>query len=186
MGCTAVEIYREIRRELGDERAGALVQLHGRHIVCKAGCHDCCTNLSVYPVEFYAILEDLRAAGLSGVAFDGGAECGFLKQGLCSIYAVRPMICRTHGLPIAFADLQGDEAVMSVSFCPKNFAQTSEEELAFGPESTLDLDDLNVRLYEANLQFLEEHPELGLDPSTRISLGDLAAQLSSTPDHPKG
>lgn len=152
-------------------------QLHCAHLKCQRGCHDCCTNLSVFPVEFYAILEELRAAGVTQISFDESAACGFLKDGLCTIYAARPMICRTHGLPIAFVNMDAEEPEMSVSFCPKNFSEA--EDVEFGEESTLNIDELNLRLCEANLQFVEEHAEYGLQPDTRIALAELKTRLAA-------
>lgn len=170
----ATDVYRELRASIG-QNASALEQLHCTHLACKPGCHDCCTNLTVFPVEFYAILEDLRAAGVTRVDFDGSAACGFLDNGMCRIYRVRPMICRTHGLPIAFLNTASDEPEMSVSFCPKNFIEA--DDISFGPDGTLDLDDLNYRLYEANVQFIEENPQLGHSPGDRIPLRELATHL---------
>ncbi|HOL89027.1 MAG TPA: YkgJ family cysteine cluster protein, partial [Anaerohalosphaeraceae bacterium] len=125
----AVEDYRRLREE-ADAIAARLTEVHGSQIVCRAGCTDCCQNLSVWPVEFYAVLEDLRAAGCSHLVFDESASCGFLKDGLCQIYPFRPLICRTHGLPIAF---EIETAEIAVSFCPKNFQDWEQKGLTFGP-----------------------------------------------------
>ena len=174
---TALERYRELRQEIAG-RAGGLETTYGEYLTCKPGCHQCCVNLSVFPVEFYTILEDLRqAAPLVDLKLDAQARCAFLMQGLCGIYASRPMICRTHGLPVAFLNMDSEEPEMSVSFCPLNFIEADEDGLSFGPQSTIDIDDLNMKLYAANLQFLREHPELGLGPSDRIELRELAGRL---------
>ncbi len=171
----ATDTYRELRESVGQE-AGALEQLHCVHLACKPGCHDCCTNLSVFPVEFHAILEDLQASGVKGLSFDPSAKCGFLDgEGLCKIYRFRPMICRTHGLPIAFLNSDADEPEMSVSFCPLNFLDA--DEISFGPDSTINIDDLNYRLYEANVQFIEENPQLGYELDGRVALVELVKRL---------
>ena len=127
-------------------------------------------------MEFHAILGELRHAGVTQVDFDTTAACGFLRDGLCTIYAARPMICRTHGLPIAFVNMDADKPEMSVSFCPRNF--TAGAEVQFDDASTLNIDELNLRLYEANLQFIEEHPEEHLEPDTRIPLAELGRYLA--------
>lgn len=173
---TALERYRELRRDVNG-LAGGLETLHCKHLACKPGCHQCCVNLTVFPVEFYAILEDLQRLSTGALKLDDQASCAFLKDGLCTIYAVRPMICRTHGLPVAFLNMDAEEPEMNVSFCPLNFTEADEDAMSFGPDSTLDLDDLNMKLYEANLQFLQEHPELGLGPSDRIDLRELAKRM---------
>jgi hypothetical protein len=38
----------------------------------------------------------------------------------CAIYAARPLICRSHGLPIRFAP-EGRRALPLVDVCPRNF-----------------------------------------------------------------
>lgn len=174
---SGVDQYRELRRET-DTRTGALETLHCQHLTCKPGCHQCCVNLTVFPVEFHAILEDLcKLVPLPVLQGNPQASCAFLKQGLCSIYACRPMICRTHGLPVAFLNMDGEAPEMNVSFCPLNFVDADEDELSFGPDNSLDIDDLNMKLYEVNLQFLQEHPELGYGPSDRIDLRELITRL---------
>lgn len=181
---SSLERYRELRREM-DTRTGALEMLHCQQLTCKPGCHQCCVNLTVFPVEFHAILEDLRQlTPVPVLELDQEAKCAFLKQGLCSIYASRPMICRTHGLPVAFLNIDGEAPEMSVSFCPLNFIDADEDVLSFGPDNSLDIDDLNMKLYEVNLQFLQEHPELSYGPSDRIDLRELATRLRLVPQAP--
>src|SRR5437764_8097636 len=122
----AVDQYRALRDRI-DRAAGRLVDMHCKHLACRPGCHDCCTDLTVSPVEYASILNDLRAAGVTAdtLPFDPAAACAFLSDGLCMLYRLRPLICRTHGLPIAFLNEQedgpdgSDGPVMSVSFCPK-------------------------------------------------------------------
>lgn len=174
---TSIEQYRALRREI-DVRTGELEQMHARHLTCKPGCHQCCVNLSVFPVEFYAILEEMRRlVPAVELTLDPNASCAFLKQGCCRIYACRPMICRTHGLPVAFLNADTEEPEMSVSFCPLNFVDAEEDELSFGPDNSLNIDELNMRLYAANAQFLQEHPELRFGPSDRIDLRELVVRL---------
>jgi uncharacterized protein len=174
---TAVELYRELRRKT-DMRAKELEMLHGSHLTCRRGCSQCCVNLTVFPVEFHAILEELRhLVPAVEMQLYSKATCALLAQGLCTIYASRPMICRTHGLPVAFLNMEGEEPEMSVSFCPLNFIDADEDLLSFGESNVIDIDELNMELYRANLQFLQEHPELGFEPSDRIDLRELAVQL---------
>jgi hypothetical protein len=58
----ATDQYRRVRHRT-DGRGGRLTELHCAHLACRPGCHDCCTDFGVRPVEYAAILEDLRAAG---------------------------------------------------------------------------------------------------------------------------
>lgn len=152
-----IEAYRQLRQRT-DGAGGQLTSMHCKHITCKAGCHDCCTDFSVSAVEYAAILDEMRRAGISvdDLPYDPAAACAFLKEGLCAIYRFRPLICRTHGLPVAFVDEEAEAPGMSVSFCPKNFTSATEQELDFGPDNTMDLDELNGELGEINFRFLAE------------------------------
>ena len=149
-----------------------LEAIHGTQIICRKGCQDCCRNLTVWPVEFYAIVEELKTAGHRRLEFDSEAPCGFLKEGLCQIYPVRPLICRTHGLPVVFRNEQKEPPEMSVSFCEKNFTDWARDGICFGPENTLNIDDLNQELCRIHMAFLDESEEK-LEPHIRIELKDL-------------
>lgn len=77
----------------------------GDRLVCRQGCHDCCADdLTVLEIEAELIkhhhgelLQDGSAGPLGGCAFLDG-------QGSCRIYAHRPYICRTQGLPLRWFD----------------------------------------------------------------------------------
>lgn len=170
---TATDRYRDLRSRV-DRMADDLAQLHGARLVCRPGCAGCCVNLTVFPVEYAAILEDLRAAGAKGLQLDPSAACAFLKDNLCQIYPHRPIICRTHGLPIAFTNSDLAEPEISVSFCPLNFASLDLDEYQFGAESTLDLDAVNAELAWINAEYEPGHEA---EPPRRIALTQLADDL---------
>lgn len=105
---------------------------HGPAITCHAGCADCCQRrFSVTGIEAAVIREGLGALSparreeLARRAEDGaGVACPALDpDGRCAIYAVRPVICRTHGLPIRFpAQGEGERRSLPViDACPRNF-----------------------------------------------------------------
>jgi Fe-S-cluster containining protein len=176
----AILQYRELRQR-SDQRVERLLACHASHLTCRPGCFGCCANLSVLPVEYYSILDELRQAGLTQLAFDETAYCGFLSDGVCRIYAFRPLICRTHGLPVAFLNENLAPPQINVSYCPLNFLDISIEDLFFAPENTLDLDELNDALYQANVEFLRQRPELCLSTTDRIPLRQLVADLPAAP-----
>jgi Fe-S-cluster containining protein len=103
-------------------------------VTCHAGCDDCCQRrFSVTPLEAQAIALAVRAmpplereALRGAVAASSGPACVALVGGRCAFYAVRPIVCRTHGLPIRFAPAAPralpmvDEA-SSIDACPRNF-----------------------------------------------------------------
>jgi len=73
--------------------------------------------------------------------------CIFLDKGLCTIYPVRPLICRTHGYPIV---VQTDGEV-HVDHCPQNF-----QHAVLKREYLIDIDHLNTMLFSINAIFLKE------------------------------
>jgi Fe-S-cluster containining protein len=164
--------YRRLRDQV-DQLVGRLETIHRDAIQCKQGCTHCCVNLTVWPVEFFAIAEDLGAAGIKPV-FDPTAACGFLKDGLCQIYAFRPIICRTHGLPLVYLDDEQDEPAYGVTFCEKNFQEADDS--AFGPDNTLDMDAVNQALAHLQAAFVETPQTLSFarDANGRIALKLLA------------
>ncbi len=104
-------------------------------ITCHAGCDDCChRRFSVTAIEAEVITEAIAALpveareALARRARDADpAVCAALTEGgRCGIYAARPMICRTHGLPIRFAPsgtgAERPRSLPVVDACPRNFS----------------------------------------------------------------
>lgn len=146
---------------------------------CAKGCSACChVDLSVMPVEADHIRAYLQSAAppvrhASEPAPHGALDdhprfqalagpnpCAFLnRDGLCAIYAARPLICRSHGIPIKV-----DE---KVDACPLN------EGVEAAP---LNLSVLNTLLVAVNARYAEVK---GLPPAqaqARIPLRELAAE----------
>lgn len=165
-----IKQYRQLRDQV-DQKAAELESCHRDQIACQKGCCGCCQNLTVWPVEFYSILDEMKAQDWPMPEFNEQAVCGFLKEGLCTIYPFRPMICRTHGLPLVYWHDEIDPPGWGVMFCEKNF--TDADDIAFGPDNTLNMDEINEKLARANVAFVEQHPELNLTPETRIELRQL-------------
>lgn len=87
-------------------------------LTCSRGCSDCCQDdLTVFPVE----ADRIRAeAGdlLAEAAPAPAGRCAFLDDnGACRIYACRPYVCRTQGLPLAWETGPGE---MARDLCPLN------------------------------------------------------------------
>lgn len=168
----AIERYYEFRA-VTDINCARLEKIHKNQIVCKKGCSSCCVNISLFPVEFEAIKAEMTRDGfdMSEVVFDENAMCGFLKDDLCQIYKYRPVICRTHGLPIAFLnDDDPEEIFKEVSFCDLNFNNFDDNDdddgIIFNDDNTLDLDELNTVFFRINHEFCG-------DLRKRIPLKDL-------------
>lgn len=77
---------------------------HGERLQCARGCSACCVDdLSVFAVEAARIRAE-AAAVLTAPPGPTGA-CAFLdEEGGCRIYAARPYVCRTQGLPLRWID----------------------------------------------------------------------------------
>lgn len=168
----AIEAYRHLCRQV-DDRIARLEAMHRGHLACRAGCCDCCVNLTVFSVELYAIASQLAESGTKKMQFDPRVSCGWLEDGLCRIYAVRPIICRTHGLPVTVPQQDGSEQ-KEVSFCPLNFTRIDPEAYLFGPDNTLDLADLNERLCRINADFLDAFQRQGVELPVRIEMARLS------------
>ena len=67
--------------------------------MCAEGCHECCQNFGVpsrTPIEDERINDYLRKNEMMpGKAHHG--TCPYLNETGCSIYPVRPLICRLYG-----------------------------------------------------------------------------------------
>ncbi|MEZ4461707.1 MAG: YkgJ family cysteine cluster protein [bacterium] len=112
-------VHRAIQK-LADEKAG----MHGDRLQCKRGCSACCMDgLTVFEVEADRILADFDGVDLGAPSLNG---CVFLgEQGECRIYASRPYVCRTQGLPLRWFD---DEAQP-----PTEYRDICELNLVLGP-----------------------------------------------------
>ncbi len=116
---------------------------------CREGCSDCCRHIAVFPVEaafLAASLKSLPAEAAAPIRLRARAasregECPLLQEGRCLLYASRPLICRTHGLPLL---VDGKEK--GVDYCPKNFAGIT----SFPAPLVLRLDLLNTTLAAIN------------------------------------
>jgi uncharacterized protein len=82
-----------------------LVVFHGERLRCERGCSSCCVDdLSVFEVEAHQIR--IHHATLLELELPHAAgACAFLdRNGACRIYAERPYVCRTQGLPLRWID----------------------------------------------------------------------------------
>ena len=115
---------------------------------CRSGCHDCChVRLTVTRVEAAAICDAIstwpaekRAALAANVAAAPADRCAALDPaGRCTIYAVRPIVCRSHGVPIR---MRG--ALPVIQACFRNF--TARGPAAADPDCILDQETISALL----------------------------------------
>lgn len=139
-------------------------------IACRRGCAGCCQHISVFPVEARAMatalanLPNTDAEHIRDRARGAGADapCPLLEDGICLLYAARPLICRTHGLPV----LTRQAGAPSVDFCPENFRGIA----TLPGNAVLDLDRLNETLAAINALFIAEVRNEGTTPPERLTI----------------
>lgn len=162
--------YKEIRDSI-DEVSHKLSNKHKSYIQCKKGCDLCCMDYSILPIEFKYIEDKLRRANFKPEqpsSESGSGNCIFLKNHICTIYEHRPVICRTHGLPLLYTN---DDFEWELSTCELNFRQFDYEN--FTPDNTFPQDTFNSKLFMLNKQFISEsndsaNTEFDLFPIKRL------------------
>ena len=150
--------YRSLIAEVDNLTADLSIRLQ-RYINCGPGCSSCCRAFSVLPLEA-ALIAEQRGRSRPPAATEDG--CPLLAEQRCTIYACRPLICRTQGLAIGYIDEANKQ--IDVSACPLNFS----EEHRFDYDDLLLIDPFNDRLAELNAGYCEA---AGLDPLRRLALG---------------
>lgn len=153
-----LENYRQLTARV-DALCSGIVAALGEQITCTEGCSSCCTAITVFPVEAAAMREALKniphqqaeeiLRHISKHADD--ERCPLLSHHRCLLYEARPIICRTHGLPIVYTmDKQSNS-----DCCPFNLTETE----SLSGSSVIDLDKLNTLLVAVNSIYLS-HAEI--------------------------
>ena len=154
---------------------------HAAQMACMAGCSACCGHaLTLSPVEaesvrlFVAALPpDVRT--VLATRSRRTSPCPALDDnGRCAIYAARPLICRTQGLPMrlgknALPVLQvGAADADGLSVCPLNFDGVRLGSIE--GESILRVETLDTTLAVVNAR------AVGIERAVeRLPIGDLLA-----------
>lgn len=134
---------------------------HSNNMSCRLGCSKCCyVDLTIFQAEAYRIIEwvnflsiedkqnllqEFKKSEMPEQKNTSGKlnkPCSFLREEKCSIYEVRPTICRTQGLPLQYKiSDEKNQIQLAVDHCPLNFKEESSL-----PEKAewLDLDRLNA------------------------------------------
>ena len=160
--------YLALRERL-DQFARRVTEGFASDLACRAGCDSCCRHLTLFPVEAYAVLAALHGLPaeqqvlIRERARQATPECcPLLLDGLCQLYVARPLICRTHGLPLLVVTAD----TKTVDYCPQNFAGIS----SLPGWAVLDLEQMNAALTAINALFIREaHGEV---EDRRLSLAE--------------
>jgi len=135
---------------------------HADQFACKAGCSSCCqTDRTVSDVEYAALQSALGALPpTQRAALGKGKGCTLLVDNRCALYAERPLICRSHGLPILVAD--------GLDVCPLNFVGNDISKL---PEAdVMAVSTVDTILAAVNMLYCKEQAG---DPRRRRPLKQL-------------
>ncbi len=124
---------------------------HAAHFACRLGCTDCCqTERTVSDVEFEALARAVAALPAETRdrlrARTETTPCPLLLDGGCAVYDERPLICRSHGLPLV---MEGQHDV-----CPLNFTDLSI--LTLPDHDLLSVDTLTAVLVAVNALYCQE------------------------------
>lgn len=144
---------------------------HKAEFSCKLGCDQCChVSLSVSAIEAKAISDwfdqldgsvkrhlhvKWQSEKYKGRDLDGNLvePCAFLYEGKCSIYDARPIICRSHGLPL----LRSENGQNLLDCCSLNFQNSIPPK-----EDMLDLERLNIILSALNQKYFKDQSRVDL------------------------
>ncbi len=147
----ALKNYNALLKKVDDK----FQDIYGRHkdqFQCQKGCYSCCKkDLTVSGVEALQIKNFIQSHQ-EVLSLDKGKEgyCEFLSErGECLVYPVRPIICRSHGAPIAYKDAIDDvDSRQYRDVCDLNFTEVDIHDL--DPQDIMNIDTVNVLLAVIN------------------------------------
>jgi hypothetical protein len=158
-----------------DDFFARVAERHGGDMQCATGCSDCChVRLTITEVEAAAIrrhVADWPAEQRRALATTGPADhCAALDPaGKCKIYHARPLVCRSHGVPIRLQ--RGSLPV--VQSCYRNFVHTEPD-----PDCVLDQATLSATLYAIDAMDAAGAGESSAQ-ARRVDLAGLLADLAA-------
>ena len=140
-----------------------VMQRHPTDMQCASGCADCCmVELSVTAAEAAAVTALVAAlatevrdglgararAAAPSVGTDAAPApdrcCALDENNRCSIYAARPIVCRSHGVPVRLGGTRPED----ITSCHRNF--TARGPAAADADCVLDQTLLSAMLLTIN------------------------------------
>ena len=142
-----------------DARASQLAARNAARLQCKRGCSGCCVDgITVFAIEAERIRANNKGLLAEGAPHAPGA-CAFLDaEGACRVYADRPYVCRTQGLPLRWID--EDRGAELRDICPLN--ETSEPIESLADDACWTLGPTEARLAELQRESLSDGPRVAL------------------------
>lgn len=149
------------------------------YLICKPGCSLCCqVERSVLSVEAFIIEEELkllsthRIRKLRSQHRKNDQTCPLLWSNRCAIYLSRPILCRTHGLPIFYHEAE----ITFIDYCRLNFANLLED-YKFNKKFVLDMHPFNAELNRIDQLFFSQVFKKKWKPHNRILLKNILANM---------
>jgi len=166
-----LENYRNLVARV-DLLCSRIVREYCRDIACRKGCDECCTHFTISWIEAINLsvsVMSLPAEQASCIrrraeAMSRNEACPLLLDGSCLLYESRPIICRTHGLPILLR-MNGSQMI---DFCPKNFQRSD----TLPGSAVIDLDQLNEMMAAVNALFVSGYFQGNVPPVERPTIAD--------------
>jgi uncharacterized protein len=176
----AVTKFEELAKKVDSFFARVSVR-HGTDMQCATGCSDCChVRLTITAVEAAAIRAHVTTWPTErrrNLADAGPADrCAALDPaGRCKIYEARPLVCRSHGVPIRMrrADLPVIQA------CHRNFRHTTPDPDCVLDQATLSATLLAVDAAESAARTAASVASVEPAPGARIDLAQVLADLAA-------
>lgn len=175
--------YRELTGKV-DAFFARVQTRHAADMRCGAGCDSCCrTRLTITGVEAAAVKDHVAAmapearARLGEVArrpYDpANMRCAALEDdGRCLIYDGRPLVCRSHGVPVRIYGEYDGRRLPIVDACFKNFTDGPQKA---DPDCILDQETLSATLIAVDN---EDADAAGRERGTRESLAALLVSIT--------
>jgi hypothetical protein len=177
-------------RDKVDAFSDDVMRRRAAELTCRSGCAGCChVELSVNAVEAAAVRDQLRhlpAAERESLRdrltrpAGAAVRCVMLRDDdTCAIYAARPLVCRSQGLPLLYPAEFVPEAARrglssdgrALAICPLNFTRPDAPP---GRQDILDAERVDVALSLITRQFAAA---TGTSSAIRYGLADLAKEF---------
>lgn len=119
-------------------------------------------------------------------------RCALLRDGVCSMYSARPVICRLHGLPLAYPVFEYDERGLRVGvedpevalvWCDLNFTNVNVS-ASMREDDIVRMADVHAQLEELNRQFLDTEAGAAFGGVTQIDLDSVVELTPGAPGAP--
>ena len=167
-----IQAYVAQLHALTDQLLAPVEAANTERLTCRLGCASCCVDdITVFEVE-----ADRIVGALGGAALEAGPPggCALLDDsGACRVYAVRPYVCRTQGLPLRWGEDTPDGPVEHRDICPLNEEGPAIESLP--AEACWTLGPVEARLAAAQRTAQTARGEPEDAPLRRVALRDLLA-----------